>query len=158
MARTISALIFIGMTGSSLNALAHQHETLDSSRENRPNSHGHPHHHHGGHVGHWMAPAREAKRRNPVRADNPSISRGKELFQMFCASCHGDEGEGNGPMARSMALKPTNLQAMAPLHADGDLAWKIAQGRGPMPGWKASLRPNQIWDLVNYIKHIKTPQ
>jgi mono/diheme cytochrome c family protein len=41
---------------------------------------------------------------------------------------------------------------MGPGHSDGDFAWKIAEGRGPMPPWKAVLNESQIWDVVNYIK------
>jgi mono/diheme cytochrome c family protein len=41
---------------------------------------------------------------------------------------------------------------MAGQHSDGDFAWKIANGRGPMPAWKSVLQENQIWDLVNFIQ------
>jgi mono/diheme cytochrome c family protein len=44
---------------------------------------------------------------------------------------------------------------MAGLHTDGDLAWKITNGRGAMPAWKDMLGKNQVWDLVNYIQSLK---
>jgi len=46
------------------------------------------------------------------------------------------------------------LTVMAGQHPDGDFAWKIANGRGPMPAWKQSLKPNQIWDAVNFIQSL----
>ncbi len=35
--------------------------------------------------------------------------------------------------------KPADLTALAGQHPDGDFAWKIANGRGPMPAWERSL-------------------
>jgi mono/diheme cytochrome c family protein len=43
---------------------------------------------------------------------------------------------------------------MAGMHTDGDIAWKIENGRGPMPAWKNILNHDQIWDLVNYIQSL----
>jgi mono/diheme cytochrome c family protein len=106
---------------------------------------------------HWMAPAKQAKRRNPIKANPASLERGEALYQEYCASCHGPQGAGDGPAAEALNPKPANLKEMAPYHSDGDLAWKIAQGRGAMPGWKRQLRARQIWDIVNFIKHIPKP-
>jgi len=38
----------------------------------------------------------------------------------------------------------------------GDFAWKIANGRGLMPGFKDHLTKEQIWDLTNFIQSLKT--
>ena len=43
---------------------------------------------------------------------------------------------------------------MAPHHSDGDLHWKIAKGRGEMPGWEEVLSEEQIWMLVHYMKSL----
>jgi len=107
--------------------------------------------------GHWMAPEEAAKRRNPIAATHASIMRGRKLFQANCVSCHGAQGKGDGPAAAALNPKPADLTAMAGLHPDGDFAWKIANGRGPMPAWKGTLTENQIWDLVNFIQSLKKP-
>ena len=105
--------------------------------------------------GHWMAPAKEAKRQNPVKASPESVARGVALFQTHCAACHGATGLGDGPAALNMNPKPQNLKEMSNHHSDGVLAWKIANGRGgPMPSWKKTLKQKQIWDLVNYIRSL----
>src|SRR5512147_1934489 len=36
---------------------------------------------------------------NPMKADDASLARGKELFAINCQMCHGVTGEGNGPIA-----------------------------------------------------------
>jgi mono/diheme cytochrome c family protein len=108
--------------------------------------------HEGHEKNHWSAPAKEAGRKNPVAADKASLERGGKLFKTYCASCHGEKGKGDGTAGTGITPKPSDLTRMAKYHKDGDLAWKIAIGRGPMPGWKSTLTENQIWDLVNFIK------
>jgi mono/diheme cytochrome c family protein len=103
---------------------------------------------------HWMAPADAAQRKNPMAADAASIARGRQLYQANCASCHGAGGKGDGPAAAALKPKPADLTAMAGSHPDGDFAWKIANGRGPMPGWKSVLSEAQIWDTVNFIQSL----
>ncbi len=107
---------------------------------------------------HWMAPPEAAKRPNPVKADKASVARGKKLFQAHCASCHGSGGKGDGPAGKALKPKPADLAAMAGQHPDGDFAWKIAEGRGPMPAWKAVLNEKQIWDMVNYVQGLGGPK
>jgi mono/diheme cytochrome c family protein len=105
-----------------------------------------------GHDGHWMAPPEAARRANPVRADAASVARGRRIFEASCVSCHGVRGKGDGPAAAGLPARPADLALMAPQHSDGDLAWKIAEGRGPMPSWKRTLGASEIWDVVNYLK------
>jgi mono/diheme cytochrome c family protein len=105
--------------------------------------------------GHWMAPKKAAERNNPISADGASLARGEKLYRTHCASCHGPSGEGDGPAAAALTPKPSDLREMAGEHPAGDLAWKIANGRGPMPAWKGILSGPQIWDLVNYLKSLR---
>lgn len=111
----------------------------------------------GGMSEHWMAPDEAAKHPNPIPADRASIERGGKLFQTHCAACHGPRGRGDGPAAAALTPRPPDLAVMGWRHPPGDLAWKIGNGRGPMPAWKAVLQERDIWDLVNFIRNLKTP-
>jgi mono/diheme cytochrome c family protein len=103
---------------------------------------------------HWEAPQAAAKRRNPVPPNGTSIEQGRQLFEANCVACHGPVGRGDGPAAPLLDPKPADLAMMAGHHPDGDLAWKIANGRDPMPAWKGTLSEKQIWTLVTYIKSL----
>lgn len=115
---------------------------------------GHHHHHHDDGDA-WQVPESAMKRKNPIPADKPSIERGQKIYGQYCVSCHGDKGRGDGPAAAALDPKPADLVVMAPLHTDGDFAWRIAEGRGAMPAWKNVLTEAQIWDTVNYLKNLK---
>ncbi len=100
----------------------------------------------------WNAPAKEAARKNPMPADKDSIARGEAIYNTHCALCHGEKGKGDGVTASTLNPRPADLTKHARHHSDGDLAWKIAHGRGVMPGFKNVLTEEQIWDVVNFIR------
>jgi mono/diheme cytochrome c family protein len=105
--------------------------------------------------GHWSAPPEAVKRANPIPRDQTSIARGKNLFKTYCSGCHGPEGLGDGPAAAGLNPKPPNLMKMAGHHTDGDIAWKIENGKGAMPAWKGRLKEKDIWDLTNFIQSLR---
>jgi mono/diheme cytochrome c family protein len=102
----------------------------------------------------WLAPDEARERKNPIPKTFKSIERGKIHFLRNCVSCHGENAEGDGPVAEMLTPKPANLRLMAGAHSDGDFAWKIFKGRGPMPSWENILSENQVWDIVNYIQSL----
>jgi mono/diheme cytochrome c family protein len=102
----------------------------------------------------WLAPDEARERKNPIPKTLESIERGKNHFHRSCVNCHGENAEGDGPAGSVLTPKPANLRRMAGAHSDGDFAWKIVNGRGPMPAWENILSENQIWDLVNYIQSL----
>lgn len=46
-------------------------------------------------------------------ANAPSPTSGKELYQAYCASCHGIGGQGNGPVASALKTPPTDLTLLS---------------------------------------------
>jgi mono/diheme cytochrome c family protein len=41
---------------------------------------------------------------------------GKLLYKDYCAACHGSDGKGHGPVARSLRQPPSDLTALAERH------------------------------------------
>ena len=46
-------------------------------------------------------------------AANTSAASGKEMFNSYCASCHGTDAKGNGPAASALKSVPADLTALA---------------------------------------------
>ncbi len=103
----------------------------------------------------WKTPPEFSERSNPVKTDNASIERGKALYIKYCSTCHGQEGLGDGPVALRLTTEPPDLTAIAAKRTDGELAWKIATGRNPMPRWQDKLSSEQIWYIVNFIQNLQ---
>jgi len=103
--------------------------------------------------GKWVAPAEAKSKVNPLAGNNSGIADAKKLYLSTCAPCHGDKGKGDGAAAASLNPKPADHTSKAlQAETDGELFWKITEGRKAMPGWKSSLTEQQRWSLVNYIR------
>jgi mono/diheme cytochrome c family protein len=90
---------------------------------------------------------------NPVVADDTSLARGKNLYEVNCALCHGTGGKGDGPMAEKLRRKPADLTgANVTRLADGDIFIIITSGAGVMPPLSENLSAGERWDVVNYVK------
>jgi len=46
-------------------------------------------------------------------APQTSAASGKEMFNSYCASCHGADAKGDGPAAAALKSKPADLTALA---------------------------------------------
>jgi mono/diheme cytochrome c family protein len=104
-------------------------------------------------LGGWRAPEAARKVPNPTPPAAESVARGKELFDKTCARCHGAEGHGDGKMAKALAAKPADLTLRLPPQSDGEIFWKVTEGKSPMPSFKKDLTPEQRWDVVNFLRH-----
>jgi mono/diheme cytochrome c family protein len=91
---------------------------------------------------------------NPIEADEASIARGAELYDIHCKMCHGATAEGNGPIAPFLANKPANLTSpVVQSKSDGSIFLTITNGvEGKMPPLNENLLVPDRWDLVNFIR------
>jgi mono/diheme cytochrome c family protein len=90
---------------------------------------------------------------------------GKKLYVTYCATCHGESGEGDGAAGVSLPVRPadhTNGAAMNQL-TDKFLMDIISKGGGAvgkstfMPAWGGALNEKQIRNIVSYIRSIAVP-
>ncbi len=97
---------------------------------------------------------------NPVPPDETSIARGQQLYGIHCQLCHGLSGEGNGPIAAFLIeKKPGELTSdLVQDKDDGSLFLTISNGSGSgyMPALNENLTVRERWDLVNYLRHLRT--
>ena len=96
---------------------------------------------------------------NAVPANAASLARGQELYEANCATCHGDEGRGNGPAAAGLDPQPAPIAQTAPMLSDAYLFYRISEGgalapfNSAMPTFE-NLDENERWDVINYIRSL----
>jgi mono/diheme cytochrome c family protein len=92
--------------------------------------------------------------KNPVPADQTSLARGSELFQLNCAVCHGSGGKGDGTVSHYLQNKPADLTSPAvQFLSDGAVFMTITNGiQGYMPSLNENLTVRERWDVVNFVR------
>ncbi|HTZ71019.1 MAG TPA: CopD family protein, partial [Acetobacteraceae bacterium] len=96
---------------------------------------------------------------SPTKFSSVTIVEGGKIFAGNCVPCHGANGEGNGPLAKSLPIPPADLTAAHLwMHSDGELFWWVSHGiENPeggmaMPGFAPTLDPHQRWAVIDYIR------
>ena len=101
----------------------------------------------------WIAPLEAKTLKNPVANDAKSISTGSKIYQQLCWTCHGKTGLGDGPSARSLRVKPLSFQSESfQNQTDGEVFWKISEGKEEMASYKNVYNETMRWSLVNYLR------
>ncbi len=106
--------------------------------------------------GGWHVPPGAKQLKNPVPANSATLDSARALYGSDCAKCHGINGDGKRPpgSAYSYNTQPTNFTRKRLMDAmsDGEIYWKITNGRKPMPSFKNRLSNEQRWELVNFLR------
>lgn len=95
---------------------------------------------------------------NPMPGDEASIARGAELYAIHCKMCHGDTGEGTGPVAAFLInFKPANLTSnVVQSKSDGSIFMTVTNGlEGRMPPLNENLTVSERWDVVNFVRTLQ---
>ena len=80
------------------------------------------------------------------------VAKGKVLFQNHCAKCHGDSAKGDGPLAKEMDPKPSDLTANNWFHKR-HFFFMVSEGTvSGMPAWKDVLSDEDMWNVISYVQ------
>jgi mono/diheme cytochrome c family protein len=105
----------------------------------------------------WVVPEASKKQRNPMKATEENINVGKNLYSKHCRSCHGKNGEGDGPKAGELKTSPGDFTTLDfQQQTDGELYYKTTEGRDDMPGFRKKLSNDEDrWVIVAYLRTLK---
>jgi cytochrome c6 len=84
---------------------------------------------------------------SPAKAD---VAAGEATYRTKCAMCHGADGKGKPSMANT-DLTAADVQKKS----DADLSGVITNGKPPKMPASKSLTPDQVKDLVSYVRSLK---
>ena len=92
----------------------------------------------------------------PVNVNYELLNRGKERYEIFCSSCHGLDGSGNGPVVDGRWIKPVPYWHERVVgYRDGKLFDIISNGIRSMPGYSQQIPENDRWAIVSYLRALQ---
>lgn len=97
----------------------------------------------------WIVPGDQKNKKNPLEYNLTNVKKGKDLYYQNCKSCHGDPGKNNGLPLVPPPVDVTSEQMQK--NTEGELFYKITNGRGGMPQFKTNISDDDRWRIVNYI-------
>ena len=98
---------------------------------------------------------------NPIETDKVSVERGRLLYSVTCAQCHGADATGNGIVGAALVNKPADLTSdVVQNKSDGSLFITISSGitvngQIRMPALNENLTVRDRWDVVNFIRSLR---
>jgi len=97
--------------------------------------------------------------KNPLVLTNKNssemLAKGKSLYTAMCQHCHGEKGDGNGPMVLSGAYVGVPAYAERSSLSDGQIFYSIYYGKGMMGAHNSLVSKKEIWTLVHYVRQFQ---
>jgi mono/diheme cytochrome c family protein len=107
----------------------------------------------------------------PIEIDRAALERGRQRFNIFCAVCHDETGNGHGKIVERGFTQPPSyvtdysrgferrgyhvLLRKVPV---GYFMEVITQGYGAMPDYSSQVPPEDRWKIAAYIKALQLSQ
>lgn len=96
--------------------------------------------------------------RKPLVNEN-TLKRGKERYGIYCAPCHGENGDGRGTVAPFLMTQPTNLLEMKLQKNSAKHFFEvISNGIRSMPAYGHIIPIDDRWTIAFYILSLEKKQ
>ena len=103
----------------------------------------------------WAVPEERKGRLSPFKFTDDTRRDGERLYNINCKSCHGTPGKGD--FLTTLNPIPGDPASDKIQHnLDGEIFYKVTQGRGPMPSFRNSLASNDIWNIISFLRSFKS--
>jgi cytochrome c6 len=74
-----------------------------------------------------------------------------KLYKTNCALCHSANGSGDGPSGKALHAKDLRSEEVQK-QSDEALSEVITKGKGKMPAFGAKIKPDDVTNLVSYLR------
>ena len=107
----------------------------------------------------WIVPASAREAKNPISPADAGLDTMRPIYRDKCAACHGYSGKGDGHDAALYDPKPPDFTSARHMNGvtDGELFYKLTEGRKPMPSFKKRLSDDQRWRMIMLIRTFSPP-
>ncbi|MCB0668163.1 MAG: c-type cytochrome [Saprospiraceae bacterium] len=107
--------------------------------------------------------AMEEITRNPYPITSSGLTRGKELYDIYCGICHGPKADGAGYLVREdggvYPAQPANFLLPEFVSAsEGRYYHAIMYGKNVMGGYADKLSYEERWQVIHYIRSLQAKE
>jgi mono/diheme cytochrome c family protein len=92
----------------------------------------------------------------PAAPTPEQLAAGKALYETFCLVCHGQTGQGDGPLVPRIPNPPSYSSDRLRAFPPGRLYHVVTLGAGRMPGYASQIPPEQRWLIVHYVRALQS--
>jgi mono/diheme cytochrome c family protein len=93
--------------------------------------------------------------KNPLEATEKSLENGKKMYAIYCISCHGKKGDGNGYL--SQAEKFLGIPSYIDREiTEGSIYHVLMHGKNLMGSHSSQLTFKERWQVVQYVQQLRT--
>ena len=94
---------------------------------------------------------------NPYPVTAPFLARGQERFNIYCAPCHSQLGDGNGVPKKinAMAIVANLPDKRIVELTDGELFNTVSYGKNNMQGYAPQIPVEDRWAIIAYLRALQ---
>lgn len=95
----------------------------------------------------------------PFPLDEEAAVKGRKLFMIYCAVCHGETGKAESPVSEKMDMQPFDLTEVDTIAlTDGEIFVKILASDSIMPNYRNELSDSETWEIVAFVRQLQGKQ
>ena len=92
---------------------------------------------------------------NPLEASEENLANGKVMYDIYCASCHGKKGDGNGVLSQRDKFSGIPSYKDRDINA-GSIYHVIMHGKNLMGSHASQITYKERWQIVEYVEKLRT--
>ena len=92
---------------------------------------------------------------NPLEATEENLENGKKMYDIYCASCHGKKGDGNGVLSQREKFSGIPNYKDRDITA-GSIYHVIMHGKNLMGSHASQITYTERWQIVQYVEKLRT--
>jgi len=86
-----------------------------------------------------------------LSSTTPAQDKSSDTYRQKCVACHGPDGKALTPAAKNLGVRSFASPEVAKM-SDADLSAAIDKGKGKMPPYGKSMKPEEIKAMVAYVR------
>jgi mono/diheme cytochrome c family protein len=92
--------------------------------------------------------------KSPLDSTQVDLKKGKEFYKIYCSSCHGIKGDGDGELSKRDKFNGIPNYKDREI-TEGSIYHVIMYGRNMMGSHSSQLTENERWQVVHYVQKLR---